>query len=88
MNMLFYSPPELLMLCEKQGIDPSVAIDPRTELIFAIASRNCAKCPAKDKCRQVLCRPVVALSSVAPFCPNIDLLVDLRCRQAGGDVQR
>ncbi len=74
---------EFLILSDRLGIDPGVMVHPRTELSFALARRRCGNCTAEEKCRTALCQPEVALSAVAPFCPNVDLLVELLCRQPG-----
>lgn len=67
---------ELLILIDKLGIDPGVIIDPLCELSFAMARQLCGTCPAKQECRQVLCRVDATLMAMAPFCPNIATLVD------------
>jgi hypothetical protein len=75
---------EFLALAQELGIDPGAMVDPRTELSFAIARRDCTKCISKEKCRHVLCQRVVRLSEVAPFCPSVAVLVDLLSRQPYG----
>jgi hypothetical protein len=72
---------EFLALAEEVGIDPGAWVDPRTELSFAMARRDCGKCTSKEKCRQTLCRRVVKLGEIAAFCPNAEVLVDLLRRQ-------
>ena len=72
---------EFLALAEEFGIDPGAMVDPRTELSFAMARRDCANCASKERCRQALSRRVVILGEIAPFCPNAEALVDLLRRQ-------
>ena len=72
---------EFLALAEELGIDLGAMVDPRTELSFAMARRDCANCASKERCRQALSRRVVILSEIAPFCPNAEVLVDLLRRQ-------
>ena len=72
---------EFLALAEQLGIDPGAMVDPRTELSFAMARRDCGRCSSKERCRQVLSRRIVRLSEIAPFCPNAEALVDLLRRQ-------
>jgi hypothetical protein len=72
---------EFLTLTEKMGIDPGCSIDSRTELSYALAHDRCGECTAKDKCRAVLARSETPLYSVAVFCPNTEVLVDLLFRQ-------
>ncbi len=72
---------EFLTLTEKMGIDPCCSIDSRTELSYALAHGRCGECTAKDKCRAVLAGSQTPLYSVALFCPNTDVLVDLLFRQ-------
>jgi hypothetical protein len=71
---------EFLALAEQLGIDPGAMVDPRTELSFAMARRDCGKCTSKERCRQALCRRIVGLSEIAPFCRNAEVLVDLHAR--------
>jgi hypothetical protein len=72
---------EFWALVEELDIDLGAMVDPRTELSFAMARRKCSKCISKEKCRQALRLGVVTLSEVAPFCPSVDLFVDLLRRQ-------
>jgi len=41
-----------------------------------------------EKCRQALRQRIVTLSEVAPFCPTVDLFVELLRRQPYGRVRR
>ena len=79
---------EFLALAESLGIDPGAMVDPRTELSFAMARRDCSKCISKERCRQALCQRVVRLSEIAPFCPSTDVLVDLLRRQPYGRIDK
>jgi hypothetical protein len=79
-----YGETEFLALAEELGIDPGAMVDPRTELSFARARRGCTKCISKERCREVLCQRVVKLSEIAPFCPSVEVLVDLLRRQPYG----
>jgi hypothetical protein len=72
---------EFLALSEKFGIDPGCSIDSRTELSYALAHDRCGECTAKEKCRAVLAQSHTPLYSVALFCPNTEVLVDLLFRQ-------
>jgi Family of unknown function (DUF6455) len=72
---------EFLALAEQLGIDSGAMVHPGTELIFAMARRDCGKCTSKEKCRQALDRRPVRLSQIAPFCPNAEVIVDLLRRQ-------
>jgi hypothetical protein len=77
---------EFWALVEDLGIDLNAMVDPRTELSFAMARRRCRNCTSKEKCREALRQRVATLSDVAPFCPSVDLLVDLLRRQPYGRV--
>jgi hypothetical protein len=79
---------EFLALAQELGIDSGAMVDPRTELSFAMARRDCSKCISKERCRQVLCQRVVRLSEIAPFCPSVAVLVDLLRRQPYGASRR
>jgi hypothetical protein len=72
---------EFLALAENLGIDPGAMVDPRTEMIFAMARRGCSVCISKEKCRRALRQRVVTFSEVARFCPSADVFVDLLRRQ-------
>jgi hypothetical protein len=74
---------EFRILSGRFGIDPSVMVDPRTELSFAVARRRCSNCAAKQICRIAMRRPHLHLRAVAAFCPNADVLVELMGRQPG-----
>ena len=78
---------EFLALAEELGINPDAMVDPRTELSFAMARRKCSQCTSKEKCRQALRQRIVTLSEVAPFCPTVDLFVELLRRQPYGRVR-
>jgi hypothetical protein len=75
---------EFLALVENLGIDPGAMVDPRTEMIFAMARRGCSACTSKEKCRRALRQRVVTFSDVARFCPSADVFVDLLRRQPYG----
>jgi hypothetical protein len=75
---------EFLALVENLGIDPGAMVDPRTEMIFAMARRGCSVCISKEKCRRALRQRVVTFSEVARFCPSADVFVDLLRRQPYG----
>ena len=77
---------EFLALAEELGIDLGAMVDPRTELSFAMARRKCSQCTSKAKC--TLRQRIVTLSEVAPFCPAMDLFVELLRRQPYGRVRR
>jgi hypothetical protein len=79
---------EFLALAEELGIDPGAMVDPRTELSFAIARRKCGQCTSKEKCRQAPRQRIVTLGDVAPFCPSVDLFVELLRRQPYGRVNK
>lgn len=72
---------EFLALSQQIGIDPGCAIDCRTELIFSLAHERCGACTAREKCREVLAESDTPLYSIALFCPNTEVLVDLLFRQ-------
>ena len=78
---------EFLALVENLGIDLDAMVDPRTEMIFAMARRRCSVCTSKERCRQALRQRVVTLSEVARFCPSTDVFVDLLRRQPYGRPQ-
>ena len=72
---------EFLTLSERLGIDSGCAIDCRTELSFSLAHERCGACTVKEKCREVLVESDTPLYSIARFCPNTEVLVDLLFRQ-------
>jgi len=79
---------EFLALAEELGIDLGAMVDPRTELSFAMARRKCSQCTSKEKCRQALRQRIATLSEIAPFCPTVDLFVELLRRQPYGRAKK
>jgi len=77
---------EFWALVEDLGIDLNAMVDPRTELSFAMARRRCRTCSSKENCREALRQRVATLGDVAPFCPFVDLFVDLLRSQPYGRV--
>jgi hypothetical protein len=55
-------------------------------LRLAKAVRKCSQWTSKEKCRQVMRQRIVTLGEVAPFCPSVDLFVELLGRQPYGRV--
>ncbi len=72
---------EFIRVARKLNIDLGAAVDPQTELEFAEACRSCATCGAKDKCHQALAGSVSPLRALEHVCPNVEIFVDLLCRQ-------
>jgi hypothetical protein len=72
---------EFIGIARKLNIDLGAAVDPQTELEFAEACRRCTTCGAKDKCHRALAGSFSPLRALQHVCPNVEVFVDLLCRQ-------
>jgi len=66
------------------GIEPCEDVVPRLSLTYMTAFHRCQACPAKEACREWLdCMPQ-SVATAPNFCPNDDILFELRSDQPGG----
>jgi hypothetical protein len=64
-------------------IDADGGVVPRLGLRYATAFQRCKACPSKKICRDWLDHSPAAVSIVPRFCPNAEILVELRFDQTG-----
>jgi len=70
-------------MMERLGIDSGETAVPRLSLIYTTAFHRCEACPAKQACREWLDSMPRSMASAPRFCPNADLLFELRVNQPG-----
>ena len=70
-------------MMQRLGIDPGEGAVPRLSLIYTTAFHRCESCPAKQACREWLGSMPQSVAAAPRFCPNDDLLFELRINQPG-----
>ncbi|HEY1475363.1 MAG TPA: DUF6455 family protein [Pseudolabrys sp.] len=70
-------------MMERLGIDPGEGAVPRLGLAYVTAFHRCEACPSKQACREWLDSMPRAMASAPRFCPNDDILFELRINQPG-----
>src|SRR3974390_2810293 len=78
-------PTYLYEMMQRLGIEPGEGVVPRLSLAYMTAFQRCETCPAKEACREWLdSMPPSLVTSVPNFCPNDDILFELRINQPDG----
>ena len=70
-------------MMQRLGIDPGEGAIPRLSMIYTTAFHRCEACPAKRACREWLDSMPPSVATAPDFCPNADLLFELRVNQPG-----
>jgi hypothetical protein len=70
-------------MMERLGIDPGEGAVPRLSLIYTTAFHRCEACQSKQACREWLDSMPQSVASAPGFCPNDDILFELRVNQPG-----
>ena len=70
-------------MMQRLGIEPGEGILPRLSLSYATAFHRCEACPSKQACREWLDSMPRSVASAPDFCPNGDILFELRINQPG-----
>lgn len=78
-------PTHLAEMMQRLGIDPSGGVLPQFSLSYATALRRCMVCSAKQACRAWLDAMPKSMVAAPRFCPNADILFELRVDQIGAD---
>jgi len=73
----------LYEMMQRLGIEPGEGAVPRLSLAYMTAFRRCQTCPAKEACREWLDSMPRSMASAPNFCPNDDILFELRINQPG-----
>lgn len=74
-------PPYIYEMMQRLGIEPGEAIVPHLSLAYMTAFHRCQSCPAKDACREWLDSMPRSVAFAPNFCPNDDILFELRTNQ-------
>ena len=75
----------LYEMMQRLGIEPGEGVVPRLSLAYMTAFHRCETCPAKEACREWLDSMPPSMVMAAPsFCPNDDVLFELRVNQPDG----
>jgi hypothetical protein len=73
----------LYEMMQRLGIEPGEGVLPRLSMAYMTAYRRCQTCPAKEACRDWLDSMPQSMSVAPTFCPNTDILFELRINQPG-----
>jgi hypothetical protein len=68
---------------ERLGIDPAGGVVGRAGLTYLTALHRCQSCPSKPECRAWLDSLPMSMRFAPGFCPNGELLFELRHDQPG-----
>lgn len=68
-------------MMQRLGIEPGGGVVPRLSLAYMTAFHRCETCPAKEACREWLDSMPRSVASAPSFCPNDDILFELRVDQ-------
>jgi hypothetical protein len=70
-------------MMKRLGIEPSEGVIPRLSLAYMTAIHRCQTCPTKEACREWLDSMPHSVGTAPSFCPNDDILFELRINQPG-----
>lgn len=76
-------PTYLLEMMERLGIDPAGGVIAHSGLTYLTVLHRCQSCPSKLDCRAWLDSMPMSMAFAPRFCPNSDLLFELRHDQPG-----
>ena len=68
---------------QRLGIEPGAGVVPRLSLAHMTAFHRCQTCPAKKACREWLDSMPRSVANALSFCPNDDILFELRINHPG-----
>jgi Family of unknown function (DUF6455) len=81
-----HRPIQVHEMMARLGIEPSESVVPRLSLLHATAVHRCEACSNKQACRDWLDRMPAFVSLAPHFCPDADILFELRFDQLGAAV--
>lgn len=81
-------PVYLLEMMERLGIEPGGGVVPRLSLSYATALHRCEACRSAQACRDWLDSTPASAAFAPRFCPNTDILFQLRADQPGPAMGR
>src|SRR5262249_13353880 len=76
-------PTYLYEMIQRLGIEPGGDVVPRLSLAYMTAFHRYQTCPVKEACREWLDIMPRSVASAPNFCPNDDILFELRINQPG-----
>lgn len=76
-------PTYLREMMERLGVDPAGGVVGHSGLTYLTALHRCQSCPSKQDCRAWLDSAPMSMAFAPRFCPNGDLLFELRHDQGG-----
>ena len=76
-------PTYLREMMERLDIDPAGGVVAHSGLTYLTALHRCQSCPSKPECRAWLDSVPMSMAFAPRFCPNGDLLFELRHDQPG-----
>jgi len=79
-----HRPVHVFEMMERLGIEPSRSVTPRSSLTYATAVHRCEVCPNHENCRSCDHAPA-SIASAPQFCPDADILFELRFDQVRPD---
>jgi len=76
-------PAYIYEMMQRLGIEPGESVIPRLSMAYLTAFNRCRACPAKEACREWLDSMPPSIVTAPNFCPNDDILFELRINQPG-----
>jgi len=76
-------PTPVAEMMERLGLDPGAGAIPRLGLAHVTAFQRCRACPLKAECGAWLADHSGPLTFAPPFCPNADILFELKINDPG-----
>ena len=76
-------PTYLSEMMQRLDIEPGEGVVPHLSLAYMTAFHRCQTCPVKEACREWLDSLPQTVASAPSFCPNDDILFELRINRPG-----
>jgi Family of unknown function (DUF6455) len=76
-------PTHIVEMMERLGLDPGAGAIPRLSLAHITAFHRCQACPLTARCGAWLENHRGPLTFAPPFCPNGDILFELKINDPG-----
>jgi Family of unknown function (DUF6455) len=76
-------PNHMVRMMQRLGIEPGGGVVPHLSLSYITAFHRCEACPSKQGCRDWLDSVPASVLLAPRFCPNADILFELRVDQPG-----
>ncbi len=76
-------PTHIVEMMERLGLDAGAGAIPRLSLAHITAFHRCQACPLKEGCGAWLAGHRGPLAFAPPFCPNADILFEMKFNDPG-----